>query len=58
MIQRLFHCFQIDYLDKRKTVTGDYYSGLLDKIREKIVKNGRSSKSKAVLFLTNKVHET
>lgn len=43
--------FLIHYLDKRKIITGRYYSELLDEVREKIVKNWHGMVSKQVLFL-------
>lgn len=41
----------VDYLDKGKTMTGECYSSLLQKVREKIVENRREMVCKGVLFL-------
>ena len=41
----------IDYLEKGKTITGEYYCGLLDKLKEEIKKNRPYLNKKKVLFL-------
>jgi len=41
----------IDYLEKGKTIAGEYYCGLLDKLKEEIKKNRPYLYLKKVLFL-------
>ena len=41
----------IDFLDKGRTITGDYYSTLLTTLREKIKMKRRGKLFKGVLFL-------
>lgn len=41
----------IDFLDKGRTITGDYYSTLLTTLRDKIKEKRRGKLSKGVLFL-------